>query len=112
MLEVTPKDVSLTAQGQVFSLMKRHMGGRLCSASQEAVVTVNSEGERVATVVNPSFSKEKTVDISQCGPCQEAMLLSSDTVLPPSVFTEADVLGQTGAGTLCMPPHSVLLLRF
>lgn len=112
MLEVTPEGVSLTAQGQVFSLMKRHMGSRLCSASQEAVVTVNSEGERVVTVVNPSFSKEKTVDISQCGPCKEAVLLSSETVLPPSVFTEADVLGQADRGSFCMPPHSVLLLRF
>lgn len=112
MLQVGPDRVGLTAQGQAFSLMKRHMGNRLCSASQEAVVTLTPEGEHIATIVNPSFDQEKTVDISQCGPCREAALLSSETVLPPSAFTETGVLEQTGAGSFRMPPHSVLLLRF
>mgnify|MGYP001622952051 FL=1 len=113
MLCVKPDHVSLTAQGQVFSWMNRwHVGNRLCSASQEAVVTADREGRMSATVVNAAFRREKPVDFSSFGPCSEAVLFSSDTVLPPSSFTQANVLGEVAAGTFQMPPHSVLFLRF
>ena len=113
MLCVKPDHVSLTAQGQVFSRMNRwHMGNRLCSASQEAVVSVDREGRMAVTVVNAAFRSEKPVDFSSFGPCSEAVLFSSDTVLPPSEFTVTDVLEQAAGGTFQMPPHSVLFLRF
>lgn len=113
MLCVKPDHVSLTAQGQVFSRMNRwHMGNRLCSASQEAVVSVDREGRMAVTVVNAAFRSEKPVDFSSFGPCSEAVLFSSDTVLPPSEFTVTDVLEQAAGGTFQMSPHSVLFLRF
>lgn len=112
MLRVEPGSVSLTAQGQIFSLMTRHMGSRLCYASQEAVVTRDKEGNRVATVVNAAFQKEKGVDFSQLGPCRQGLLYHSDTVLPPSVFTVTDVTEQLQGGSFAMPPHSVLFLAF
>lgn len=113
MLCVKPDHVSLTAQGQVFSRMNRwHMGNRLCSASQEAVVSVDREGRMAATVVNAAFRCEKPVDFSSFGPCGEAVLFSSDTVLPPSEFTVTDVLEQAAGGTFQMPPHSVLFMHF
>lgn len=113
MLCVKPDHVSLTAQGQVFSRMNRwHMGNRLCSASQEAVVSVDREGRMAVTVVNAAFRCEKPVDFSSFGPCGEAVLFSSDIVLPPSEFTVTDVLEQAAGGTFQMPPHSVLFLRF
>lgn len=113
MLCVKPDHVSLTAQGQVFSRMNRwHMGNRLCSASQEAVVSVDREGRMAVTVVNAAFRSEKPVDFSSFGPCSEAALFSSDTVLPPSEFTVTDVLEQAAGGTFQMPPHSVLFMHF
>lgn len=112
MLTVNSQGVHMTAQGQAFSLMKHHCGNRLCSASQEAVVTIDREERVTATIVNPSFRREKTVDFSQYGPCREASLYFNPTVLPPSVFEKKDVLGQAQSHTLCMPPHSILLLRF
>ena len=113
MLCVKPDHVSLTAQGQVFSRMNRwHMGNRLCSASQEAVVSVDREGRMAVTVVNAAFRCEKPVDFSSFGPCSEAVLFSSDTVLPPSEFTVTDVLEQAAGGTFQMPPHSVLFMHF
>lgn len=112
MLCAGPDGVSMTAQGQVFSVMKYHAGNRLCSASQEAVVTIDREERVTATVVNASFGKEKTVDISRYGSCREAVLYSSPTVLPPSVFEKEDISEQARTGSLCMPPHSVLFLRF
>ena len=65
-----------------------------------------------ATLVNASFCREKPVDFSQYGPCREAILYTSSTVLPPSAFEKRDILEQARNGSLCMPPHSVLLLRF
>lgn len=112
MIRVEADSASLTAQGQIFSLMKCHKGNRLCSASQEAVVTLDREGKTVATVVNASYRNRKSVDFAQYGPCSQAVLYSSDTVLPPSLFTETDVLDQTQGGTFDMPPHSVLFLAF
>lgn len=112
MIRVRPDGAYMTAQGQVFSLMKRHMGNRLCLASLETVVTMDKDGKVVVTVVNSSFQNHKTVDFTQYGPCCQAVLYSSDTVLPPSVFMEAEVLDQICAGTLDMPPHSVLFLCF
>ena len=113
MLCVKPDHVSLTAQGQVFSRMNRwHMGNRLCSASQEAVVSVDREGRMAVTVVNAAFRSEKPVGFSSFGPCSEAVLFSSDTVLPPSEFTVTDVLEQAAGGTFQMPPHSVLFMHF
>ena len=113
MLCVKPDHVSLTAQGQVFSRMNRwHMGNRLCSASQEAVVSVDREGRMAVTVVNAAFRSEKPVDFSSFGPCSEAVLFSSDTVLPPSEFTVTDVLEQAAGGTFQLPPHSVLFMHF
>lgn len=78
-----PDGAYMTAQGQVFSLMKRHMGNRLCLASLETVVTMDKDGKVVVTVVNSSFQNHKTVDFTQYGPCCQAVLYSSDTVLPP-----------------------------
>lgn len=112
MLQVSPQGVSLTAQGQIFSLMACHRGNRLCYASQEAVVTMEKEGRRVATVVNPSYRERKWVDFTQYGPCSQAVLYHSDTVLPPSVFAKTDELSQARDGTFDMPPHSVLFLAF
>lgn len=112
MIRVEADSASLTAQGQIFSLMKCHKGNRLCSASQEAVVTLDREGKTVATVVNASYRNWKSVDFAQYGPCSQAVLYASDTVLPPSVFTETDVLDQAQGGTFDMPPHSVLFLAF
>lgn len=112
MLRVEPGSVSLTAQGQIFSLMTRHMGSRLCYASQEAVVTRDKEGNRTATVVNAAFQEEKQVDFSQLGPCRQGLLYHSGTVLPPSVFTVTDVTEQLRGGSFSMPPHSVLFLAF
>lgn len=112
MLCVKPDSVQMTAQGQIFALMQCHAGNRLCFATQEAVATMDREGTVYVTLINASFQNHKTVDFTQYGSCLEAVLYTSDTVLPPSVFSETDVLTQTGAGTFCMPPHSVLKLRF
>lgn len=112
MIDVYPDRAVLTAQGQMMSVMKRHIGGRLCSAAQDVVLTQDADGCLTATVINASFGNEKRVDLSALGHCVEAVLYTSDTVLPPSRFKEQDVLADTAAGSLSLPPHSLVLLRF
>ena len=112
LIRVTPDGASLTAQGQIFSLMTCHMGNRLCLASPEAVISEDKAGARVATVVNASYQGTKRVDLSACGRCAQAVLYTSKSVLPPSVFEQEDVLAQIQDGSIEMPPHSVLFLRF
>ena len=111
LLEVHSDRSELTAQGQMFKLMKNHAGGELLFTAPEAVVT-RKENLLTATVVNASLNDWKDVDFGACGKCVEAKLHSSDSVLPPSYFTESDVLPEAQEGTFRMPPHSVLLLRF
>lgn len=111
MIVVRPDGAGLTAQGQIFSMMTKHMGGRLCYAAQDAAATTDAEGIVTATVVNASFDGEKEVDLSGCGECIEAVLYTSETVLWPSVFELKDVLSDAKSGKLRMPPHSVLMVR-
>ena len=111
LLEVHSDRSELTAQGQMFKLMKNHAGGELLFTAPEAVVT-RKENLLTATVVNASLNDWKDVDFGACGKCVEAKLHSSDGVLPPSYFAESDVLPEVQEGAFRMPPHSVLLLRF
>ena len=110
MIRVYPDRAELTAQGQMFRLMKNHAGGELLFTAPEAVVT-RKDGLVTATAVNPSVDKEKPVDFTACGACVEAKLYSSASILPNSYFTETDVLDQVQSGTFRIPPHSVLMLR-
>ena len=112
LLEVHPDWAELTAQGQMFKLMKNHAGGHLVYTAPEAVMTRNSDGVATATVVNASLTEWKDVSFGGCGKCVEAKLYSSDSILPPSYFSESDVLANVKNSTYRMPPHSVLLLRF
>ena len=111
LLEVHSDRSELTAQGQMFKLMKNHAGGELLFTAPEAVVT-RKENLLTATVVNASLYDWKDVNFGVCGKCVEAKLHSSDGILPPSYFVESDVLPEVQEGAFRMPPHSVLLLRF
>ena len=108
MIRVHPDGAELTAQGQIFSLMKRHAGSRLVCSQLDVVATADGEGITV-TVINASLTEGKEVTFA--GICLEAALYSADTVLPPSRFAVSDVREQAKEGRFIMPPHSVLLLR-
>ena len=112
LLEVHSDWSELTAQGQMFKLMKNHAGGKLVYTAPEAVMTRNADGVITATAVNASLDGWKDVNFGGCGKCAEAKLYSSDGILPPSYFTESDVLAEVKNGAFKMPPHSVLMLRF
>ena len=90
-------------------------------AKYELLLTITDDvvavGDRVyikatATVVNASLTEWKDVSFGGCAKCVEAKLYSSNSILPPSYFSESDVLANVKNSTYRMPPHSVLLLRF
>ena len=110
MLCVEPEGVSLTAQGQMFSLMNRHAGNRVCSASQEAVVTVDQENAVTATLVNASFCRENLWISLSTAPAGGHTLHQFHRSASPA-FEKRDIWNKPGTAR-CMPPHSVLLLRF
>ena len=112
MIRVYPDRAELTAQGQMFKLMKNHAGGKLLFVAPESVVTQKADGMITATVVNASLCEEKPVAFESLGDCVEAKLYTSDSILPPSYFAETDVLAQIKDGTFRMPAHSVMMLRF
>lgn len=112
MIDVRPDGAGLTAQGQVMAAMKHHIGGRLCFASPDAAATADADGCLTVTAVNASLEEEKTLDMSACGVCTEAVLYTAPSVLQPSRFTPCGVLTDVQAGRLLLPPHSFVLLRF
>lgn len=112
MIRVSPHGASLTAQGQIFSLMKHHAGGVLLHHSYDAVATANADGLVTATIINASLDSCKEIDFSTCGTCIEASLYTSDSVLPPSRFSVVDVLDDAQNGKFTMPPHSVMCICF
>ena len=112
MIRVYPDRAELTAQGQVYALMKRHAGGKLRYCTEDAVATVQPDGIVTVTVINASLDEYKEVDFHMCGTCVEAALYEGKEILPPSRFTEADVLCNAREGHLRIPPHSILLMRF
>ena len=118
LIEVMPHEAHLTAQGEIFSLMSGHIGGRICLKGTEAFAT-EREDQVYLTAVNPSYNKEKQIRI--CYPklsgdqtVESALLYESDSVLPPSDFNVKDVSlsAENGAFSFEMPPHSVLAVRF
>ncbi|MBR5546535.1 MAG: hypothetical protein IKU70_06100 [Clostridia bacterium] len=109
LITVTPREAFLTAQGQVFALMKNHIGGHICHRSPRALATCQS-GAVFITVVNPSYDQPQHVRIPGQGTLVRASLYSSETVIPPSRFTEQHVELEADENSRCfiMPPHSVL----
>ena len=101
-------DATLTAQGQMFRLMKRHAGGAICCRGAEAFATCK-DGVTTLTAVNASYDGSKRVTVS-CDGEVSARLYTSESVLPPSSFTEQDAAFEciTGGVVFTMPPHSVL----
>jgi len=109
---VTPENAVLSAQGQIFSIMKHHMGGRSLHHSRQAAATIN-EDVLTVTMVNAAYDQPIPVSVPDIGGLLRASIYTADTVVPPSFFTEQTItpLRTDGAYTLVMPPHSVLLMQ-
>lgn len=112
LLEAAPTGARLTAQGQVFSLTKHHIGGAIRHKGLDAFVT-SREGVLTLTAVNASYDQPRTLAVVHQGKIIFAKLYGSDSVIPPSRFEERTLrMKKTSDGYQCtMPPHSVMLIQ-
>jgi len=106
-----PSGAYLTAQGQVFALMKHHIGGRICHCEPKAFVT-QKDGVYTLTAVNESYDQCRKVQIACGSRILSTKLLGSQSVIPPSFFEEEALCVEKCAdGYGCtMPPHSVMMI--
>ena len=97
----------LTPLGRAIALASRHANGRIVYASHTCVVTENN-GTYVATMVNPSFIREKTIELSDSVNVVEIFGYSSKDVFPNTNFDEykPPVLD----GKIILAPHSIALV--
>jgi len=107
-IAVTADNAYPTAQGQVFALMRHHQGGRICHSGLDAFAT-EKDGVITLTAVNPSYDEEKRITLKGPGKILESVILTGETVLPPSFFTRGEVKMENGS--FVMPPHSVLFVQ-
>lgn len=109
----------LTANGQMFAMMKAHQDGRLCRVTDNddlSTAATVKDGVLTVTLINAVFDKERTFSFPLRGMARqpmEAVLYSSDDVSPHSYFTESPLSVTTGKKTLTatLPPHSAAMVR-
>ncbi len=112
---VGERSASLTANGQVFSLMRRHCGGRLCAvegADDGSVAATTKDGMLTVTLINDSYDSERRLTVDGFGAAGNGVLYASEDVAPHSRFTASplEIRRDGGAVTVVLPPHSVALL--
>ena len=88
-------------------MASRHANGRIVYASHTCVVTENN-GTYVATMVNPSFIREKTIELSDSVNVVEIFGYSSKDVFPNTDFDEYKPT--VTDGKIILAPHSIALV--
>ena len=115
-IEVTPQGSRLTANGQVFSMMKEHQDGKRCKVSDNddysTAATLRGDTLTV-TLVNADYDKNRTFSFSIKGRLLDSSLLTADDVTPYTYFTPTslDIKTERRGVTATLPPHSTALFR-
>ncbi len=116
-IDVHPDRATLSADGQVFSLLKVHKGAGICPVEGaegfEAVASVR-DGVLSLTLVNSEFDAPKRFTLNACGPVKNARLLEARDLLPGSHFEERALEVAEAAQEIDaeLPPRSVALIQF
>ena len=115
-VEVTPSTARLTANGQMFALMRGHHGGKRCLLDCDdpftAAATVK-DGAVYVTLVNDGFDKSREFVLEGASGDIAGELYTSDTVLPCSYFqkTELPIKKDGATVRVLLPPHSAAAIR-
>ena len=110
-IEVGPVAARLTADGQMFAMMKGHHGGRRCiidCADPFTAAATVKDGAVFVTLVNDNFDENRDFTLEGLQGVAEGTLYTSDEVLPYTYFrkTELTVKRDGGKLTVSVPPHS------
>ena len=113
---VTPEGSRLTANGQMFAMLKAHQDGRLCKVlDNEDYATVASikDGILTITLINASFDADRTFRFALKGKLLKAVLYASDDITPHSYFETSPLEVTTRRKEIAtvLPPHSAALIQ-
>ena len=113
---ITPKGCRLSANGQVYALMKAHQDGRLCKIGDNddySTVATRKDKELTITLINHSYDQPREFSFPLKGKVREAVLYSSEEVAPHSFFDSSplEVTATRKNISTVLPPHSVALLK-
>lgn len=115
---IDPTGSRLTANGQMFAMMKAHQDGKICKVTENDDFSTTAsvkDGVLTITLINAEYAQERNFSfpIRTTGEILEAKLYSSDDVTPFSYFTESalPVKATKKILTSTLPPHSAAIIR-
>lgn len=115
-IEIHPDRSRLTANGQVFAMMKAHQNGLRCKVgdNDDLSTAATLHGDTLAiTLINMSYDADRTFSFPLKGKLIDSKLCTADDVTPHSYFQPADLNVTIGRKTIdtTLPPHSVAIIR-
>ena len=113
---ITPEGSRLTANGQIFELMKAHQDGRVCLVSGNddySTVATVKDGVLTISLINAAYDTDREFSFALKGKVLEATLYSSEDVTPYSYFETSPLEVKAGRKDIktVLPPHSVALIK-
>ena len=113
---ITPEGSRLTANGQIFAMMKAHQDGKVCKIKDDEDYTTAAtikDGVLTITLINPGYDTDREFYFALKGKVLDATLYSSEDVTPHSFFEETPLEVKAGRKDIktVLPPHSAALIR-
>ena len=113
---VTPEGSRLTANGQVFAMLKAHQDGKVCKITDNddySTAATIKDGVLTVTLINSNYDSDREFSFNIKGKVLEAKLLSSEDVTPHSFFEETplNVTAKRKDIKTVLPPHSAAIIR-
>lgn len=113
---ITPEGSRLTANGQIFEMMKAHQDGRVCKVSGNddySTVATVKDGVLTISLINAAYDTDREFSFALKGKVLEATLYSSEDVTPYSYFETSLLEVKAGRKDIktVLPPHSVALIK-
>ena len=113
---ITPEGSRLTANGQMFALMKAHQDGKVCKIADNgdySTAATIKDGVLTITLINASYDTDREFTFALKGKVLESKLFHSDDVTPHSFFEESplEVTARRKDLKTVLPPHSAALIK-
>ena len=113
---IDPSGSRLTANGQMFALMKAHQDGKLCKVTDNddlSTAATLKDDVLTITLINHEYDKEREFSFKLKGKLLDAFVYTSEDVLPFSYFSKTPLEAgvKKGKVSACLPPHSVAIVR-
>ena len=113
---IEPTSSHLTANGQIFSIMKEHQNSKLCKITENddySTTATIKDDTLTITLINSEYDKEREYSFNLKGKVIDAKLYSSDEVTPYTYFTESPLTVTDTRKEIktVIPAHSVALIH-